>query len=300
MSRILHFTYRYPVTPALESCETMGDYEEKVRSLQDMGFLDEQLVHVALRQANGDLTQAIDLMVTGRVSSVAVADNDVTSFSSPGRTIHCDVSQYTVENGRSACTCIALTAASRLLEICRKSGDNELQFSEQVIADTITYGVQQYSQIAAMTPVEHLSPQEVLDLSPNILLPDVKAVGAVKNGILTKDASAFTSFLENECRLDSKNDPSKYLAVVLVKPPETVLILLPPFDSQSNACRYVLFDSHPRPPSHPGSYMKLCSSMKELAKALETIFPYTDLGSDVPEMMAMMYNCYDAYAFQIA
>jgi hypothetical protein len=109
----------------------------------------------------------------------------------------------------------------------------------------------------------------------------------------------------SQCQLDAM-DKQSYIAVVITKPPETVLVLIPPASSHSSSSSshpYVLLDSHPRPqqlsPHYPtGSYALHHSSLRDLVTSLQQIFPVVELGSDVPEMMAMMYNSFDAYPFQ--
>jgi hypothetical protein len=101
---------------------------------------------------------------------------------------------------------------------------------------------------------------------------------------------------------------------------ETVLVCLPPLSSKttngdtttsttsssSSSSRddnsFILIDSHPRPQQFPGAteaYARLHSSLQSLiASSLQVLFPYTDLGSDVPELMAAMYNQFDLYRFR--
>ncbi|KAL7524021.1 hypothetical protein ACHAXR_000407 [Thalassiosira sp. AJA248-18] len=104
----------------------------------------------------------------------------------------------------------------------------------------------------------------------------------------------------SKCQTDA-TDPQSYIAVVITKPPETVLVLLPP-QTQSSSSSYVLIDSHPRPqqisPHCPtGSYALFHPTLASLVATIEQIFPVTEL-INVPEMMATMYNSFDAYSFQ--
>jgi hypothetical protein len=112
----------------------------------------------------------------------------------------------------------------------------------------------------------------------------------------------FESIL-SQCQTDGTTQP--YVAVIITKPPETVLVLLPSLASKAisaNHQSFVLLDSHPRPnqltPHNPsGSYALFHSNLPSLVRSLEEIFPVVDLGSDVNEMMVMMYNSFDVYPF---
>jgi hypothetical protein len=62
-----------------------------------------------------------------------------------------------------------------------------------------------------------------------------------------------------------------------------------------------LIDSHPRA-AHlgaDGSYAKPHPNLVSLLQSLQAIFPPTELGPDIPEMMAMMYNSFDMYPLQM-
>lgn len=104
--------------------------------------------------------------------------------------------------------------------------------------------------------------------------------------------------LLSQCQADNTN-PESYLAVIITKPPETVTVLLPP----SPSLHYILLDFHPRPnqlsPHFPaGSYALFHPNLNSLVTSLKHFFPVTELGNDIPEMMAMMYNSFDAYPFR--
>ena len=108
----------------------------------------------------------------------------------------------------------------------------------------------------------------------------------------------------SQCQADAI-DSQAYIAVVITKPPETVLVLLPPLTSSASGSNssYILLDSHPRPqqliPHCPsGSYALFHPTLSSLVSSIKQIFPVTELGNDIPEMMAMMYNSFDAYPFQ--
>ena len=97
-----------------------------------------------------------------------------------------------------------------------------------------------------------------------------------------------------------------YIAVVITKTPETVLVILPTQSSgaSNTNANFILIDSHPRPqqlaPHYPtGSYALIRPTLSSLVASLKEIFPITDLGDGVPELMQMMYNSFDIYPFQL-
>lgn len=181
--------------------------------------------------------------------------------------------------------------------------------------------------------VEHASVEELLransissrnnnntcDDSSDLLSSVRQFVHSPRQGILSNasfgDNPMGLETILSQCQFDAINQQS-YIAVVITKPPETVLVLLPPPSSSSlsssststlssSSHPYILLDSHPRPqqlsPHYPsGSYALYHSTLRELVASLQQIFPVVELGSDVPEMMAMMYNSFDAYPFQCA
>mmetsp|Transcript_47159 Transcript_47159/g.69866 ORF Transcript_47159/g.69866 Transcript_47159/m.69866 type:complete len:138 (-) Transcript_47159:274-687(-) len=115
--------------------------------------------------------------------------------------------------------------------------------------------------------------------------------------------------LLNVCRSDSNAKADKWMAAVITKTPETILLLLPPAcdegrsEKEQSIGKYIIVDSHPRPhlptvAGAEGSFAIIHDSMDGLVDSLKSIFPATDLGPDVGDVMAMMYNTFDLYAFQ--
>lgn len=100
---------------------------------------------------------------------------------------------------------------------------------------------------------------------------------------------------------------SSWMAVVITKTPETVVVLLPSTQSQSSqssssqssSLPYIIIDSHPRPgvvESGGGAYARMfLNGFDDLVAHLTTILPATELGPDIPEMMAVLYNSFDLY-----
>ncbi|KAL3815862.1 hypothetical protein ACHAXA_002278 [Cyclostephanos tholiformis] len=137
-------------------------------------------------------------------------------------------------------------------------------------------------------------PNSNYNTSKNII-STLQLVRETKQGILSNSTN---HPLGLEAILNSCQDQQSYIAVVITKPPETVLVFLPPNFSSSSS--YVLLDSHPRPhqlsPHFPaGSYALIHPTLAGLVASLKQIFPVTDLGDDVPELMSMMYNSFDVH-----
>ena len=253
--------------------------------------------------------------------------------------VHSELSQYSDALGRSACTSIALTMACNVLNATATDNRNPDDDDDDDIIDSaflsnsIREGIQMYSDIKSKSSggAEHSSVEELLNAcnsnngnngagsgSGNVNSTSVKIASSMKQfdhsprqGILSNspDNPMGLETILSQCREDAANRQS-HIAVVITKPPETVLVILPPpieighyHSSSSQTSSYILLDSHPRPqqlsPHRPsGSYALFHPSLASLVASVKQIFPVTDLGSDVPEMMAMMYNTFDVYPFQ--
>lgn len=282
---------------------------EAVQTLVSMGFNANQSLD-ALTECGGDVENAVNFLLSGGTAAGITAGNSGSGASTDTTIIQSDVSQYTDPSiGRSACTSIALTLASRVLQEMQDKSTNNVQdvMSSVFLSDALLQGLQVYTGLQAKNSsgVEHLSVEEIMQIdfasrpfSSLKLLPC-----SPRQGILSSSSDnpmGLQSTL-SACQADSTGQ--SYTAVVITKPPETVLVLLPPIASSAAQQKYVLLDSHPRPnnfaPHNPsGSYALLHSNLQSLVGSLEEIFPVVDLGSDVNEMMAMMYNSFDAYPFE--
>lgn len=272
-----------------------------------MGF-DESQALDALTECGGQLDRAINFLLDGSLGPAASTTN---SSSGSGATnthiIHSEISQYSDPNGRSACTSIALTMAASALSALHQS-KNDASFENTInstfLAESIRQGVQTYNEIAKnnQAGAEHLSVEEFLQLSASLhkfdclkLLPN-----SPRQGILSSSNDNPMGFESIISQCQSEATSQFLIGVVITKPPETVLILVPPSGQQH---QYVLLDSHPRPnqliPYQPaGSYALFHPNLPSLVRSLKDIFSVLDLGSDVNEMMAMMYNSFDVYPFE--
>ena len=289
--------------------------DAKLVMLTSMGF-DIGMATAALRACNGDVERAIEHCLGGGAgggegecfdtsstsASVAAAASSSLSVSS-GRIVHLsNVSQYTA-NGRSACTCIALCCADRFLRNVSNKEADTLDCS--FLTDEVMRGIQVYSAIKSRASggVEHMSVEEVLNSTAGMeAFASLSLCGSVRQGVLSSDVSGPLGLraVLHGCQIDGSIDTRKWTAVAITKSPETVVVLLPPSASpKASDGTYILIDSHPRPQlAADGSYVMAHENLDLLVQTLESIFPCTDLGDDVGDMMQMMYNSFDAYALQ--
>lgn len=272
--------------------------EQDIAQLQSMGFSASQ-ARECLVAANGNMEIAINYLLSGgppppapapaRAPAGAKSTGDEGSTSS-GDIIGCHMSQYSVPEGRSACTCIALAAASNFLQHQYVDAD--------FLVNMIGTGVQNYQTLQSDSgggSIEHMSGEEVMQ-KDRMGLFKVKGAGSggVRQGILSNDMDhplGLKSLLQG---LRHEQHHSEWMAILMTKTPETVLLCFSP-DSVSPPS-YWLIDSHPRPQFGVDSaYAKMHPTLDSLLLTLQAIFPATDLGPDIPEMMAMMYNSFDLY-----
>lgn len=250
------------------------------------------------------------------------------------KVVHCALSQYdivlpasdssSVYTGRSACSCIAIFGAISFFSNFtphKTNCDVEDIITPDFIQNLVLAGVDIYAEAtqlqqqnkfsgnATYSTPEHFSPEEVLE-SVSWLSSDLEQIGEIRQGLLSSgdtvesgnqlngNTSSFYSQLLS-CRNDAKARGSEWMAVIVTKTPETVLVLLPPLITTHSENKYILIDSHPRTQfSASGSYAILHPSLESLVYSLSLIFPATDLGPDVGDFASMMYNSFDLYSFQ--
>ena len=270
--------------------------------LVSMGFA-QAAAEGALEAAAGNVELALDLLLQSGGSGPAAGEE---SAGTPRRRLVQSVpgGQYSAgARGRSACTCIALSAADRFLRETTAEGP-AAAISEDFLAEALRAGTELHGRcLAAGGSVEHLSAEEVL-ASPASLegLVSLSKVGDVRQGILSREGNGGALGLGmrsvlSRCREEADVAGGGWAAAVLTKSPETVLLLLP----GALGGEYLLVDSHPRSQlpetTGKGAYVMAHATELDLAGTLEELFPATDLGPDVPELMAAMYNSFDAYLF---
>ena len=268
--------------------------EEAQDILTAMGFSPERAT-AALRECGGNLENAANLLLTGADSGSSGAMGSSTSSSSaaPAGTVsmvECPLNQYSVPLGKSACTCIAMTAAAKFLETV------ESQLNAEFLQECILQGVQKYNEMSMTQPsTEHLSAEDVLraGIFQNLELDD----GGVMQGMLSPDGP-----LGLRALLPTSQSQTQWTCALITKPPETVVCCIPPANySGSDPAPFLLIDSHPRQQQFgaEGSYIRKHSSVEGLVQSLETLFPPTNLGPDIPELMAAMYNQFDLYRLRL-
>ena len=276
-------------------------------TLVSMGFNEAQ-ARDALTECGGNVESAIDFLLNGGAATPNLTSNSASSTSTDKTIVMAEISQYSSNFGRSACTSIALTLASRALSELQNTTDPaENVINSLVLSESIMEGLRTYEELLANSSsgVEHMSVEEILQINiPRSPFSSMELLSnSPRQGILSpsSDNPMGLQSILSCCQNDASNSQS-YIAVVITKPPETVLVLLPPVSGAAQQ-RYVLLDSHPRPnnfaPYYPsGSFALFHSNMQSLVRSLNQIFPLVDLGSDVNEMMAMMYNSFDVYPFE--
>lgn len=311
------------------------DDNEKVSTLKCMGFNESQALQaLSMCNGNMDLAvdRLVSGLIpsTSNDNYNTNNNNNVTELQSPAHMtmIQTTISQYSLPAGKSACTCIAIETSSSLLQYLNSNSNtstvdniNIEQFltaarlQSMVLAGSDLYNSLKQSQSGISSEVEHLSPEEVLaflhsskpdtttSTSTNLKQQNIKLMeGGVRQGILTaSDGPLGLQSLIQGCQLDQ--DPCQWICVIVTKTPETVCILLPPAMAaeaegavQQQQKPFVLIDSHPRPTfGADGAYALFHDSLHGLVNSLHRIFPVTDLGSDVGELMAAMYNSFDMY-----
>lgn len=307
----------------------MSDASEKISMLVAMGF-EESAAASALDRCGGHLEQAANHLLGGGGGSSDASGAPPAAAAAPPSShatatatssggggggggggssslssqddavvmVNAPISQYSVDNGRSACTCIALSAAQDFLSRIRTSSSASSIVTSEFLQTAILQGVEKYNAMRLVDPtVEHKSAEEVLQSGA---FPSL-STGTIQQGMLSRTSSEHPQSLQG--LLATSQDPNEWTCVLITKTPETVLVCLPPTSQATSSSSFILIDSHPRPQQFPGgaleAYARLHSSLSSLVESsLQVIFPYTDLGPDVPELMAAMYNQFDLYRFR--
>jgi len=94
--------------------------------------------------------------------------------------------------------------------------------------------------------------------------------------------------IEQRDEFDNDYSDRTYFSILITKPPETILVILPPTNQASSpqilgpaVSSCWLFDSHPRPQlGIEGCYAHKFNNRNDLASHLTTLFPFLDLGDD--------------------
>ena len=289
----------------------MTSTDENISLLLSMGF-DSGSSQQALQICEGNVERAVECLLSGNISAGGTtANSGVTNSSSQLSLVQSDVSQYSNPLGRSACTVIALTLAYNCIGQFNYASPESF-IDSTLLTRSINDGIKLYSELRdnSSSGVEHSSVEDVLVACSgrdDIIISSLKLFpNSPRQGVLSNSSSNQHMGLEallTQCQMDSSES---YAAVVITKTPETVLVILPTQSAASNSnAKFILIDSHTRPqqlaPHFPtGSYALFHTSLSSLVKSLREIFPVTELGDGVPELMQMMYNSFDIYPFQLS
>jgi UBA/TS-N domain len=297
----------------------MGSVNEyDIEQLTAIGFPESE-ARVALQISSGNLELAVNQLLSGVGTATSTFPSPPPEVLAPTSAcldtnvllVQGTTSQYTfAEIGRSACTCIALTAAGMFLS-------SATNITQDFLDHMISLGIENYQALAMTTTqasnnptsavLEHMSAEEVLQQDGSGGRFGVQCTaGGVRQGILGYDRDhplGLKSILEGICmEIRSHN---QWTCIVMTKTPETVLICFPPQSKSressfpDTASSFWLIDSHPRPQcGTSNAYAMSHSTLESLLQSLFTIFPTTDLGPDVPEIMAQMYNTFDLYPLE--
>jgi hypothetical protein len=291
---------------ACACCPTImaSQNDNDIAQVTAMGFDDAQ-ARQALEVTAGNVEQAVNYLLMGGVAAAPAPapvpptigiTTTPSSSSAQQSMVVGPISQYSVDSGRSACTCIALTAATRFLQSPTVTL-NSLQ-------SMITEGVQNYQKLCSSSSVEHLSVEEVLAQPQSQVIFPLTSEGGIRQGLLTTNPhhglglkSLLEGIRQEQQSSSSSSSKGEWLAIIMTKTPETILLC---FSPPSSSSEFWLIDSHPRSQlGTEGAYGKPHSSLDELIMSLGEIFPCTELGPDIPEMMAMMYNSFDLYPLKL-
>ena len=201
----------------------------------------------------------------------------------PSFTLIAPTSQFTLPEGRSACTTIACEAAFLMTMTMEQNGGVDATTFEDVskIVSVIADGVAEYKVINANAAAEHMSCGEVMIMSQKyskVMEQVIMVQGS------TEGSTAFVEELDKA--MEGAQEDKAPVCAVITKPPESVVV----YCHQNGT--YVLFDSHPRQTlGIQGAYVCGFASSAGCAAFLRGIFPaVAGLGDG---MMAQMYNSFE-------
>lgn len=208
--------------------------------------------------------------------------------------------------GSSSCTPIALQFAAIFLRALARAGQGTVLNTYELMTEATLEGISSYSAIAGDSITAHssvhLSVEEYLAQAPQ-LDALLRKTGGPYQGLLT-DSGAFRAMFTQALgeSVSSSSSTASYVAVVVTKPPETVVVFLPMNTGISNGANsrpFYLFDSHSRPQlGIDGSYVVKCHSDASLLSRLKALFPALD-GEGEDSYMLWMYNSFEGVAFSL-
>ena len=288
----------------------MASTDESISLIMSMGF-DSSQVQQALLICGGNVERAVECLLSGNMKIGGGGGTTTINNNSQLSIVQSDISQYSNPLvGRSACTAIALTLAYNC-NINSQHASPESVIDSTLLSKSINDGIHLYSELCTnnSSGVEHSSVEDILAASSgrdNVIISSLKLLSnSPRQGLLSNSSSNQMGLesLLTQCQLDSSDS---YIAVIITKPPETILVILPNQHAATNTnAKFILIDSHPRPqqlaPHFPtGSYALFHPTLSSLVSSLKEIFPITELGDGIPELMQMMYNSFDVYPFELS
>eukprot|EP00936_MAST-01D_sp_MAST-1D-sp1_P001574 g1574.t1 len=283
----------------------MNKQQERLQCLREMGFPTAQC-EAALKLAFGDQNEAVQLLLSGVVPV-------------------------------DACTSIAIEAARLLLPLAGTQEEEALAADTEALTQLVMRGTQNYEARHAFAGpsssvgVDHEDAQSVL-LSLSAGAKGIRVLARAASGVVSGEESIKhgTRIVDGESDMESAGtrqgvlaDPrapgygtgiaavlreaqtySKsggLVAVVLTKPPESLLAVVPPESRAARGAResqrrFAVFDSHPRPAlGLENAHLLFFDSIEAQARWLQQrhVFPYTDIGAGMG-MLAETYNLFDA------
>lgn len=265
-----------------------------MEDLVAMGF-EPDLAIAALNQCEGNFDLALEVLLTGggRDTSgyAGTTINNKPSCDNSGSNIIClAISQYTFADvGASACTVIAASMIDFILPAL--TANSSTIFTADQLGEVVIKGVVRYSQQVSKQGI-HMSVDEL----PGGFFANVKLLpGGIHQGVLTEN-NAVRNLLAHA---QSISDPTKYVGIIVTKPPETICVILPPASNGGVSDRYMIFDSHSRPQDGlEGSYLYITHDMETLIHKLHHIFPSFPESIFQDGFMASMYNMFEGSVFQ--
>ena len=194
-------------------------------------------------------------------------------------------SQFAIEGGRSACTSICLYAAAQLLD---RVSETPSCITTSVLDGYLQYGTMLYSDLY----LQHGDHTSVDDLWNHPLYSDI--VQPLQRRTVISGTSSQRSYQEclGEARCYAHCHDEKSVAVILTKPPETVLIIC---KDVRHGAPWFIFDSHGHQFDNPKkAFVMHYSSLETAAAALHEKFPNIKGLGDT--LHAQQMNMFEAHA----
>jgi hypothetical protein len=256
----------------------------------------EKRCHVCatLNPANTTKCSACTAAFTRGPTTAAAAAAPASSSSTPVAglapiKIEGTISQFNLENGKSACTVISLESAATLLPML----ESHSPITPTIINDLVNSGTAEYTRIglnegSLMTIVWE-------EYNKKHLLTDVIGIDDPESfsiAFLTSNPTAFNDMIDDAYQRIA--DKTKYSALIIIKSPETVAVFIPP---EKSSQPFFLFNSHSKPEMGYNNAYLIGGSAEFIIAHLKQIFPMIELNegnSPLPEVFLIG----EAFLFQ--